>query len=151
MGVAVHVRLSYAPNMDHVSGSMSALLRIARDHALASVPSRGPMLPFALTDDGRERKLRRCMAERLEDALEQTYQVVSSMVGLESAVIVWDGYFTGADGRSEAIFFEVHESGAANSVVSVQRYRRAGLFTKRILPVGELEQVIDDRPTVIKN
>ena len=136
--------------MDHLSGSMSALLPIAREHALESVPSRGPMLPFALTDDGHERKLQRCMAARLEDALEQTYQVVSSVAGLESAVIVWDGYYTGADGRSEAVFLEVHESGSAHGVVFAQRYRRAGLFTKRIVPVGGLEQVVDDRPSLIE-
>ena len=136
--------------MDHVPGSTSALLPVAREHAVASIPPRGAMHPFALTDDGHERKLQRCMAERLEDALEQTYQVVSSVVGLQSAVIVWDGYYTGADGRSEAVFLEVHESGSAHGVVFAQRYRRAGLFTERIVPVGGLEQVVDDRPSLIE-
>ena len=116
---------------------LHALAALAMDHAFRSIQPRGPLMPFALTEDPSGRQLVRAVADRLEEILEATRWLVFQGQGPDRAVVAWDGFSSHTGRRMDAIFVEAYESGAAGGILIVQPYESKGLLKKRNDPVGE--------------
>jgi hypothetical protein len=100
----------------------------ALDHGFESIEQGGgPLVPFVLeaTADG-TRTLTRFARERLEDGVEAARIYVDASVGrLSMYAIVWDGYLTSANTRTDAILAEAAEQADENGVVFGQCYKTA--------------------------
>jgi hypothetical protein len=111
------------------SEELMELAFLALDHGIASVTEGGPLIPFALTENGEGRQLARFAAETLEEGQAHARQHVRASDALRVA-IAYDGYLTIDDERTDAIFVEAQERGQSGSVSFAQRYRPAGRFKK---------------------
>ena len=116
---------------------LHALAAVAMEHAFLSIQPRGPLMPFALTEDPSGRQLVRAVADRLEEMLSATRWLVFESQGTARAVVAWDGYSSHTGRRMDAIFVEAYEGGAAGGILIVQPYESKGLLKKRNDRVGE--------------
>jgi hypothetical protein len=112
------------------SEALVDLAFFALDHAVESVTSEGPLIPFALVEDeARDRRLERFMAGTLEEAQEEARQHVRA-ASAPRVAIAYDGYLTVDGERSDAVFVEAQESGDASGLILAQRYRPGGRLRK---------------------
>lgn len=109
----------------------------AVDHGFKSIEQGGgPLVPFVLeaAADGTQ-TLTRFARERLEDGVEAARIYVDASVGrLSMYAIVWDGYLTSANTRTDAILAEAAEQADEKGVLFGQRYKTEvkGLRRQRI-------------------
>jgi hypothetical protein len=125
---------------------LHALAFVAMQHALGSIETSGPLVPFAITDGDDGRKFMRFMAERLEDMQAHGRQLLAENPPSERAALAWDGYIHHEGGRVDAIFIEAYESGAAGGILIAQPYQSKGLLRKRNEAVGQATIVERGRP-----
>jgi hypothetical protein len=111
------------------SEELIELIFAALDHGIESVRDGGPLIPFLITESEDGRELMRFAAETLEEGQAQARRHAKSS-GAERVALAFDGYLTVDDERSDAVFVEAHEQGAASSVVFAQRYRPASRLRK---------------------
>lgn len=123
-----------------------ALAALAMEHAFRSIQPRGPLMPFALTEDPSGRHLVRAVADRIEEMLEATRKLVIQSQEPARAVVAWDGFSSYTGRRMDAIFVEAYESGADGGILIVQPYESKGLLKKRNEPVGEAGILERGRP-----
>lgn len=115
---------------------LHALAAVAMDHAFRSIQPRGPLMPFALTEESSGRRLIRVAADRLEVMLAATRRLVLESPESARAVVARDGFSHHSGRRMDAIFVEAYESGATGGILIVQSYESRGLLKKRNEPVG---------------
>ncbi len=125
---------------------LHALAAIAMGHAFDSLPPRGALMPFALVEGPHGRQLHRAVADRLEEMLARTREVVASAGDLTRAVVVYDGYMNLGGRRTDAIFVDAYEGGAAGGILIGQPYGTVGLLKKKRAPLGSGGIVARDRP-----
>lgn len=117
------------------SDQLTGLALFALDHAVGSIVAGGPLVPFAVTEAGGDRTLTR-FAGDLEGAQQAARSSVRTAVGIDRAVVAWDGYLTAEGVRTDAIFVEASEAGASESLMLAQRYHVTGRIKKRVEPTG---------------
>lgn len=118
-----------------VSEALADLAFFALDHAVDSVSGGGPLVPFALIEDGEGRNLKRFAAETLEEGQANARAYVRDAANAVRVAIAFDGYLTVDGKRSDAVFVEAQDSGVASGVILAQRYRPGGRF-KKFAPIG---------------
>jgi len=113
--------------------ALSDLMRLAGfalGHAVWCVSDHETLIPFLLSESAGKRQLLRVTAELLEDAVQQAAaQLETNPEDADRAVLVYDGYVTMDDLRSDALIVKALEYGVIGSPVRVYlRYRpgRAG-------------------------
>jgi hypothetical protein len=114
------------------SKELVELVFAALDHAIASVESGGPLIPFVMAHSGSEKKLTRFMAATLDDAVAQARHFTRIQPPTVTRVaLAVDGFINNAEGiKQDAILVEAHERGAAKAVFFCQRYVPASSGTK---------------------
>lgn len=112
------------------SDELMELVFAALDHGIDSVSEGGPLMPFVLADVDEGRTLTRFAAERLEEGVAQARSQARESPEAKRIAVAYDGYLTVEGERSDAVFVEAQERGAASSVVFAQRYRPGGRFRK---------------------
>lgn len=125
---------------------LHALASVAMGHAIDSLPPRGALMPFALVEGPNGRQLHRAVADRLEEMVAGARHIVATAGNLTRAVVVWDGYLTVEGRRTDAIFVEAYEGGAAGGILIGQPYGSTGLLKKKKVPLGGGGIVARDRP-----
>ncbi|MGV8884562.1 MAG: hypothetical protein ACOH1T_03100 [Microbacteriaceae bacterium] len=118
----------------------------AIDHALNSLEPGQPLLPFAFVETAEGVKLERAVADKLEEMIELTRQIVTGQSDASRAVIVWDGYSRVGGTRVDTVFIEGYERGAVGGILVTQPYKVAGMFKKRIELAGQGSVVERGRP-----
>lgn len=121
--------------MARPSEQLTDLAFFALDHAVDSIVAGGPLVPFAVTETDGDRSLSRFTGD-LEGAQQNARSSVRSAVGIDRAVVAWDGYLTAEGVRTDAIFVEASEAGALESLLLAQRYHVTGRIKKRAEPTG---------------
>jgi hypothetical protein len=123
---------NYATRVSEVDASepLADLAFAALDHAVSSVEAGGPLIPFAMTEDGAGRNLTRFMAEPLEEGQERARQHARAATEALRVAITFDGYLTVEGERSDAVFVEAQERGTPSGIILAQRYRPGGRFKK---------------------
>lgn len=114
--------------MSDSAAETRSLLLFAMDHAIELVrAANGPLVPFVAADIDGQEELHRFVGETLEESLAHaTRYVMTECRGIRS-VLVYDGYLTAGETRSDAIYAEsVDEQG--NVTVVAQRYRPRSLL-----------------------
>ena len=119
--------------MSEAQTSLPDLMRLAGfalGHAIWCVSDNETLIPFLLSERDEKRQLLRVTAELLEDAVQQAAaQLEANPDHSERAVLVYDGYVTMDDLRSDALIVKALEYGVIETPVRVYlRYRpgRAG-------------------------
>jgi hypothetical protein len=126
-----------------LSETMTNLAAFALRHALESIDaSRGPLIPFMVTQTGEARHLQRFVADNLQDAVRAANEQAEQADKGEFLVVAWDGYVTSDGERHDAVFIRLGERGAAVSEVFVQRYT----LGPPVDPVSEIEFAYTDLP-----
>jgi hypothetical protein len=123
--------------MEHMSQAAADLLFLGLDHGIDSVRAGGgPLTPFVIVQHGADRVLTRFVADRLEDGIERAvaHLRATELSGDDCAVLVYDGYLTGPEGRFDAIYAELLD-GAGTITVIGQRYR-PGAMLRRFETIG---------------
>ena len=119
---------------------------MALDHAIASVvESGGPLVPFAIIDQGGERSLSRFTGE-MGEAQEHARAEVREAGNLDMAAVAWDGYITLDGQRTDAVFVEAYSAGDESSFVLAQQYQIAGRLRKTVEPLGDPALVQHGQP-----
>jgi hypothetical protein len=92
--------------MEDAGEQLLELVFAGLDHGIESVRvSRGPLIPFVMTEGPSGRQIQRFAAERLENALEQAHEFYQTARHVsERAILVYDGYTRVSDIREDAIF-----------------------------------------------
>ncbi|MFE1318241.1 hypothetical protein [Kitasatospora phosalacinea] len=120
MGTAVHA-------WDGMSDAAKELLFAALDYAVENAEiSEDGFVPFAMHDgaDG-TRGLTRFVAEGQAEGVQAGREALATVPeGTRAVALAWDGYVTYEDRRTEAVFVEAQEVGAAAGVLFLQRYLR---------------------------
>ena len=122
--------------MDALSDRATALAFFALDHAIETLgKTKGPLVPFVMTERGEHRKLERFAAEQPEGATELARQAAARMDDAETVAIALDGFVTLEGKRAEAVIVEVSEAGGERSYIFGRRYRTRTIF-RNVKPVG---------------
>ena len=117
------------------SEELADLAFFALDHAVDSVSAGGPLVPFAVTEDGDGRNLTRFAAESLEEGQANARESALTAENAMRVAIAFDGYLTVEGERSDAVFVEAQERGKESGIILAQRYRPGGRF-KRFATIG---------------
>lgn len=72
------------------------LMFVGLDHGIESikVSGKGPLIPFVMLETTGQRNLKRYVAEKLEDGLNEALKDVQNDKDCDFAILVYDGYLT---------------------------------------------------------
>ncbi len=123
--------------MNETPDAVRDLAEFALSHAIGSIiPEGGPLIPFALVERDGARSLHRFSCDRLEEMVVAGRMFVREQADADRVAFAWDGYITIAGVRTDALFVEASEGGAAASIVVAQRYGLRGVIRKRAHLIG---------------
>lgn len=107
-----------------VSERFAELMFWTLDYGVECVSTGETLIPFAAVLVGRQRQLRRLLAEGPE-AAERILERLLAQEPIEAYAYAYDGYVTLEGERSDAVFVEGAERGTDKGVLFAQRYRPA--------------------------
>lgn len=118
-------------------------LDLAMERVLAR---RAPSLSaFVVTERGGERELHEFPTEGAGRSASLARYHLRTLVDVDRAVLVWDGYVMCSGKRVDAVLAEHCEFGAEASTIVARRYRPAGRF-RAALPLGVTIEVGEGHP-----
>jgi len=117
---------SDAPTNDS-SVALNDLLFKALDHAVDSVSTGEPLIPFVLTEDTHgQRTLQRFQSDRLEWSVAQAKEAAANLShDVVRYAMAYDAFVTVAGERFDTVVVEAGERGAGPGWSVGQRYRKA--------------------------
>ena len=97
---------------------------VGLDHGISSIEEgSGPLIPFVITRTGEEKKLQRFVTEYYEEGVKEAERFVGETTPKPDwAIVVFDGYTTINEERSDAIYVKAYDKTLNEAFVFVQRY-----------------------------
>lgn len=104
---------------------LTDLTSFALDHAVNSVSSGGPLIPFVVVENVQGRRLARFAAATLEEGVAQArnHLATADHGDARRLAVAYDGYLSIDGGRWDAVYIEAQDTGTAQAFVFPQRYK----------------------------
>jgi hypothetical protein len=125
------------------------LVFLGLDHGIESIKDGGgPLIPFVLIESAvGERDIKRFVADELEQAETEARAHLSGLTDAERVALVYDGYVTVENDRTDAVLVEAQERGQTNSLIFAQPYRPGGRLRK-LAPIGNAAFLGEGEPVL---
>lgn len=104
--------------MEKENVRLNDLMFKALDHAVDSVSSGGPLIPFVLTESG----IQRFMDEDLEVCKLKAEEFLAAQHNEIVITLAYDGFITVQGEKSDAVFVKAFDRNEAKGILIAQRY-----------------------------